>query len=479
MARDYTKIKACQLADRKVSGLKSEIQCLNCSVPPSSVDSLSKPCYFWRMINKVQVHIESMAFKGYGVTRVDGKVLFVPYSVAGDKAWVEIIETKKNYSIGKLIELVEPSRLRTTPPCPYFGVCGGCQWQHIDPSVHGEFKKEILMEILKRLGGLKEVPSFDVIPSPQPYGYRVRVQLKVRGKAMGYYEEKSHHIVDIDHCPIAHSLVNQIVSSLRKAPPSFFQAGEIEINVSPEEERGILILHPFSFHQGAKDSAKEFLQSHPILKGIAVMREKGLISIGNPSLYFSIPFNRREERGILKLRTSPKSFSQVNLAQNQRLIRTVLEFSDVKKGESVLDLYAGVGNFSLPLAMASKEVRGIEESRASVEDARFNAERNQIKNYNVIHGRVEEMVKHWRGDGPDLMVLDPPRTGCKVILDQVVRLKPKKIVYVSCEPTTFSRDLRLFSGVGYSLQKLTLVDMFPQTYHMEVVGLLKQSRVKG
>jgi 23S rRNA (uracil1939-C5)-methyltransferase len=430
------------------------------------------------MIKRVQVHIESMAFKGYGVTRIDGKVLFVPYSVAEDKAWVEITETKKNYSIGKLSELIEPSGLRTNPPCPYFGVCGGCQWQHIDHSVHREFKKEIFTEILKRLGGLKEVPSIDVVPSPQPYGYRVRVQLKVRGDTMGYYEERSHRIVDIDHCPIAHPLVNQIISSLRKAPPSFFQAEEIEINTSPEEEKGILILHPLSAHQRTKHSTKEFLQSHPILKGIAVMGEKGLISLGNPSLNFTIPFNRWEENSVLRLRTSPKSFFQVNLGQNQRLIQTVLEFSDVRKDERVLDLYAGVGNFSLPLAMASKEVLGIEENRAAVEDARFNAERNEIKNCNFIHGRVEDLLEQWKGERPDLMILDPPRTGCKAIWDQVVRLKPKKIVYISCEPTTFSRDLRLFSEVGYSLQKLTLVDMFPQTYHMEVVGLLAQSQVK-
>ena len=422
------------------------------------------------MTNKVQVHIESMAFKGYGVTRVDGKVLFVPYSVAEDKAWVEIIETKRNYSIGRLSELIEPSRLRTTPPCPYFGVCGGCQWQHIVPSVHGEFKKRILTEILKRLGGLREVPSIDVISSPQPYGYRVRVQLKVRGDTMGYYEERSHRIVDIDHCPIAHPLINQIISSLRKAL-SLFQAEEIEINASPEEERGILILHPLALDQRTRDSAKEFLQSHPVLKDIAVVKEKGLISFGNPSLNFAIKFSQWREKDVLQLRTSPKSFFQVNLEQNQRLIQTVLEFSDVKKNERVLDLYAGVGNFSLPLAMASKEVLGIEENRAAVEDARFNAGRNQIKNCTFIHGRAEDFLEHWKGEKPDLMVLDPPRTGCKTIWDQGGRLKPKKIVYVSCEPTTFSRDLRLFSAAGYSLQKLTLVDMFPQTYHMEVVGL--------
>jgi 23S rRNA (uracil1939-C5)-methyltransferase len=137
-----------------------------------------------------------------------------------------------------------------------------------------------------------------------------------------------------------------------------------------------------------------------------------------------------------------------------------------------------VGNFSLPLATASKEVWGIEENRSAVEDARFNAERNGIKNCNFMHGRVEDILKHWGKERPDLIILDPPRMGCKAVLDQVVRLKPKKIVYVSCEPTTFARDLRLFSERGFHLQRLNLVDMFPQTYHMEVVGLLTQSQVK-
>jgi len=429
------------------------------------------------MNGEVQAHIESMAFKGYGVARVDGKVLFIPHSVTGDKAWIKIIEKKKNYSIGKLSELIEPSPWRVNPPCSFFGQCGGCQWQHINDSIQINLKEEILKEILTRLGGLKETPPITVGPSPQPYGYRARIQLKVKGEAMGYYQERSHRIVDIDHCPIAHPLVNQIISSLRKASPSFFQMEEIEINVSPEEGKGVLILHPLSLHQGTKDFGKEFLQIHPVLKGIAVVRKKGLILFGNPYLNFTISLNRWGEKSALRLRTSPESFFQVNLEQNQTLIRTVLEFSDVNEDEKVLDLYAGVGNFSLPLATASKEVWGIEENRSAVEDARFNAERNGIKNCNFMQGRVEDILKHWGRERPDLIILDPPRTGCKTVLDQVVRLKPKKIVYTSCDPTTFARDLRLFSERGFHLQRLILVDMFPQTYHMEVVGLLTQSQV--
>jgi 23S rRNA (uracil1939-C5)-methyltransferase len=161
------------------------------------------------------------------------------------------------------------------------------------------------------------------------------------------------------------------------------------------------------------------------------------------------------------------------------LIQRVLEFADAKGNEMTLDLYAGIGNITLPLAMVSKEIWGIEENGVAVKDARFNAERNGIENCSFIHGKVEDVLKRWRREKPNLIVLDPPRTGCKTILDQVISLKPKKIVYVSCEPTTLARDLRLFSAKGYALHGLALIDMFPQTYHMEVIGLLTQHPGQG
>jgi 23S rRNA (uracil1939-C5)-methyltransferase len=209
-----------------------------------------------------------------------------------------------------------------------------------------------------------------------------------------------------------------------------------------------------------------------MLKGISTP-QKANHQIGDPTLNFTIPLNRSVEKGELKLRISPGSFSQVNPEQNRRLVQTVLQFSEVNAENRVLDLYAGAGNLTLPLAMESGEVLGIEENRMAFEDAQFNAERNGVKNCHFVHGRVEDAFSDWKRERPDLIVLDPPRTGCKTILDQVVRLEPKKIIYVSCEPTTFARDLRLFSERGYSLQGLSLIDMFPQTYHMETVGLLQ------
>jgi len=425
------------------------------------------------MVRKAQVPIESVAFKGYGVARVHGKVVFVPYTVTGDKAQIEVVEDKKKYSMGRVVEMIEPSPCRVAPPCPYFGSCGGCQWQHIDYLAQGELKKEILRDILQRLGRLKEIPSIRIMLSPKPYDYRIRIQLKVKGKAIGYYQERSHRIVEIDRCPISHPLVNQIIQELREESAALLRMEEIEINVSPEEGRGAILFHPHSYDQRTEHFMKKLLQSHPVLRGIALSRKGGFNFFGDPALNLTIHLSQEGEKRNLKLRISPGSFSQVNPEQNQTLIQTVLQFSEVNKGDRVLDLYAGVGNITLPLAIGARGVLGIEENRMAIEDARFNAEGNGIHNCDFIHGRVEDVFRDWKKETPDLIVLDPPRTGCKTILDQLVRWKPRKIIYVSCEPTTFSRDLHLFSERGYSLQRLGLIDMFPQTYHMEVVGLLK------
>jgi 23S rRNA (uracil1939-C5)-methyltransferase len=429
------------------------------------------------MMKKVQVGIGSVAFKGYGVARIQGKVVFIPHTVTGDEAWIELIEEKKRYSMGRLLQIVEPSPWRVTPPCPSFGVCGGCQWQHIDYPIQGELKKKILKDTLRRLGGLMEVPPITTIPSCGSYGYRVRSQLKVKGKALGYFQEKSHQIVDIQECPIAHPLINQILPFIRERFLSFSRLREIEINVSPEESNGVLIFHSLSLERGIENVFGEFLQNHVLFKGMVIATKRGINFFGDPTLNLTIPLDQERGKKNLKFRISPGSFFQINLEQNQTLVQTVLQFSELNQEESVLDLYAGVGNLALPLAMEAKKVYGIEENRLAIEDARFNAEKNGIRNCDFIHGRVEDVLISGNGENPDCIVLDPPRTGCKTALDQMVRLKPKKIVYVSCEPTTFSRDLCLFTKRGYSLQKLGLIDMFPQTYHMEVVGLLTKPQV--
>jgi 23S rRNA (uracil1939-C5)-methyltransferase len=427
---------------------------------------------FCEMAKEIHVTIESMAFKGYGVARVNGKVVFLPYTVKGEEAWVEIIDEKRDYMIGRVKEIVSSSPWRVTPPCPYFGRCGGCQWQHINHAIQGELKREILEETLKRLAGLHEIPPITLFPSPQPYGYRVRVQLKGQQGRIGYYQEKSHRMIQIDRCPIAHPLINQIIPLLYETPSIFSHMEEIEINVSPEEGRGILFLHPLTSPPRGERVLSDFLQKHTILKGIAVARKGKTNHFGQPELDFTVSFDRNGQTKNLKLRTSPESFFQIHVDQNLRLIRTVIEFGDVKEGENVLDLYAGIGNFTLPLASVARDVTGIEENRTAVKDANHNALANGLERCRFIHGKVEDVLKSSQIEKPDLILLDPPRTGCKSVINPIVDLKPKRIVYVSCEPTTFSRDLRLFSDRGYTLQRLALLDLFPQSYHMEVVALL-------
>jgi 23S rRNA (uracil1939-C5)-methyltransferase len=427
------------------------------------------------MATEAPVTIQSMAFKGYGVSRKDGKVVFVPYVIAGEEVWIEIIEEKKNFSIGRPTRISSPSSSRVEPGCPYFGVCGGCQWQHIDSQVQAEFKKDILKEILRRLGRLTEIPMVSSIPSLQPYGYRTRVQLKVEGESIGYYQERSHHLVDVDHCPIAHPLVNQVLGSIRQFRSIFSSIDEVAINVSPGEGRGILILRTNRAGPRIQPFLKKLLSDHPVIKGGAIVGEKRSRLWGDPSLTFTVSFQRSGKTSSLPLQASPESFFQVNLEQNRSLVQTVLDFANLTGGERVLDLYAGVGNFTLPLAMEAREVLGIEENPKAVEDGRLNVLQNQIERCQFMGGKVEEALREFKGSPWDIIVLDPPRAGCRTLIPLVAEWKPRRIIYVSCDPATLARDLHLFLEKGYALQDLRLIDLFPQTYHMEVVGLLMQA----
>lgn len=429
---------------------------------------------FLKRMKKFEVHIESVAFKGYGVAHIHGKVVFIPQTVKGDRAWIEVTKERKSYSMGRLIQILDSSPWRVNPSCQWFGNCGGCHWQHIDYSIQCTFKREILEDLLQRIGRLKKIPSLSVIPAPQPYGYRVRVQLKARGERLGYFQERSHRIVDIQICPIAHPLINQLLSFIKKRLLPFSKIKGIEINVSPDENKGVLLFYDLSLNPKIKSLIEEILKNYPIVKGIGVGQKKRFHFFGDPNLNFVIPLDPEKEEITLNLQVSPGSFLQVNPMQNRRLIRTLLQWVEMDKVERAFDLYCGIGNLTLPLAaIGAKEVFGIEENQMAIQDAWFNAERNGIRNCEFIPGRVEEILKNWKRENPDLIVLDPPRRGCLSILDQIIRLNPQKLIYVSCEPTTFARDLRLLTERGYSLQRLELIDMFPQTYHMEVIGLLE------
>ncbi len=427
----------------------------------------------YMMSDFLHLHIDSMAFKGYGVSRHGGKVIFVPFTVTGDEVEAEIVEERKNYSLAKTNRIVTASPWRVEPRCPYFGRCGGCHWQHINPLFQAEIKGGILKDVLGRLGGLKEISAPSLVPSKHPYQYRVRVQLKVEGKNIGYYQEGSHRLIPIEHCPIAHPLVNETLSVLPLDFPHLERLNEVEINASPEEGKSALLLHSSRLLRGAEREARHFLEHHPMIKGMTLITKERTLRLGDPTLNITVSFQRYGHQRTLNLRASLGAFFQVNLEQNQNLVQTVLKFSDLKGEEKLLDFYSGIGNLTLPLAMEAKETLGIEENKTAVEDARWNARRNGISRCRFVRARVEEALKTLQGSHPDVVILDPPRMGSKVLGTYLDQLHPKKVIYVSCDPTTLARDLRFFSEKGFRLQQVQLLDFFPQSYHMEIVALLR------
>jgi 23S rRNA (uracil1939-C5)-methyltransferase len=267
--------------------------------------------------------------------------------------------------------------------------------------------------------------------------------------------------------------VNQALASFRQVPALFDAIDELEINVSPEEGKGILILRQKRTDPPSHPRLQEMLNDHPVVKGAALMAKKGSRHWGNPSLTYTVSFQKEGKTGYVRLQASPESFFQVNLEQNRALVQTVLDFADLTGSERVLDLYAGIGNFTLPLAMEAHEVLGVEENGKAVEDGRLNVLENRIDRCRFICGKVEDVIRKIEDRRWDVVVLDPPRGGCKPIASLMAEWKPQRIVYVSCDPATLARDLPLLLEKGYVFEDLRLIDLFPQTYHMEVVGLLR------
>lgn len=367
-----------------------------------------------------EILIESLAFGGEALGRDEGKVVFVAGAVPGDRVRVRIVSDHGKYERAELLEVTEASRERVTPECPVFGVCGGCQWQHVAYDAQVKWKQKILTETLERVGRLAKPNVLPMIPAPDRWGYRSRIQIKVDDEgSVGFHAPKSHQIVSFDDCKIADPRLNAKMAALKVSEE--LQPGPWELSVNGNSDVHVT----------------------PALHGETI-------------------------------------FSQVNRAQNESLIRTVMDFSFGKaeaafnRKKTVIELYAGSGNLSFPLAEHAGVVHCVEENAQSVARGEAEAAARGIANVHWISGNAEWGLKklYRRKVHADLLVLDPPRRGAKEIMDLICVMKPRKIVYVSCDPVTLSRDLNLLTKRHYKLEKVQPIDMFPQTYHIESVSLL-------
>ena len=426
--------------------------------------------------------IERMAAGGLGLGRYEGRIVFLAGVLPDESVEVEFFESKKDYLRARPLQVLEPHPDRRTPACRLFPVCGGCQLMHVFYRAQPELKAGPILENLRYP---LDAPV-KIIPAPQAYFYRDRVRLQtaeVQGSLRpGFYAAGSKRLIPIGFCHQVHPRINLVLPALSAwiEDMTGLKNGpyQLEVLAGAPDEGFILVLSL----PGRPDSRlADIISSGPEIAGpfgiftsvkgrVRAMKEK---TGPGPGLTWFMD----RELGI-RLKALPGVFTQVNPAVNRLLIQGVL---DAVKGEGrkrVLDLYAGFGNFSLPLAGTSREVVAIEENPAAVDNARYNLSINKTRNVKFIRKDavrgVDDLLR--KGEKFDSVVLDPPRSGARGLAPKLAGTGPAEIVYVSCHPAAMTRDLAEFASLGYEIREMTIYDMFPQTSHMEVLAVLAKSR---
>ncbi|HEX9078523.1 MAG TPA: class I SAM-dependent RNA methyltransferase [Desulfuromonadaceae bacterium] len=429
-----------------------------------------------------QVSIESLAFGGSGVGRIDGKVCFVPFSCPGDEVRVRVVSEKRSYLTARIEEIVAPSPHRVAPPCPLFGSCGGCSWQHIDYPRQVEAKRLILSEAMWRGARVPADLVAETVASPLRFGYRSRVQFKLHAGAgglhIGFYRQGSHFVEDAPRgCPVALGLVNDALRRLREVLATFPEPAAIpQINIDCAEQGAVGIVNYIGRNpEGAAAFFDRHAQALKPLTGLYLQtgRKSTLARVwGDGRLVYTLPTGS----GTCELGFRPGGFSQVNGSQNRALLERIRDLAGFRGEERLLDLYCGNGNFSLPLAGEVGAVTGVEEYGDSIAAARDNCCRNGITNAEFIVADAGGAVRRFAAEGRryEVVILDPPRSGAAETVRELRHLKPERIIYISCDPSTLARDCGLLAADGYRVVTAVPVDMFPQTYHVENIALLQR-----
>ena len=440
----------------------------------------------------IDIEIVDISSQGYGIGKIEQQVVFIPDTVTGDRVSSRIVRLKKKYAEGKLIELKEKSAHRIRPRCIVANKCGGCQWQHIDYQYQLETKANQVKETLTRIGGFSDF-TVEPILSAQELGYRNKVNyplgLSQRGNIKaGYYQKGSHNIVNINQCPIQDDRLNPLLAEIKQ------DLQKLNIPIYNEKNgRGELrhLCFRIGKHTGeilltlvsAKLSddeleaqAQQWVERYPDLVGVCLNHnpKKTNVIFGQKTELLAGRAYIQEKFANLTFHLRPETFFQVNTTIAEILLSRIIEQLNLSGEETILDLYSGIGTFTLPLAQKVKKVIGIESYSLSVEQANHNAEVNDIENVEFIQGLTEKILPTLEILDPDVVILDPPRKGCQPeVIETLASCKPEKIIYISCHPATLARDLKLLCQQGqYKLQWVQAADFFPQTSHVETAVIL-------
>ena len=462
---------------------------------------------------ELELTIEDMGVDGEGIGKADGVTLFVKDAVLGDVVQVKIMKMKKNYGYARLMEVLEPSPYRVEPKCTYHRQCGGCQIQAVDYAQQLKFKENKVRNNLKRIGGfvVKEADGSGegitvnpVIGMDEPYFYRNKAQFPIgtdknRNIVTGFYASRSHNIIPNRKCYLGTEINEKILDIVI----SFME--EYHIPAYDESTgkglvRHVLIRLGFTTKEimvclvvnGRKlPHVEKLVERLTELEGMTsitlnVNEKNTNVILGEEIISLWGQDYITDYIGGIKYQISPLSFYQVNPVQTEKLYGTALEYAGLTGKETVWDLYCGIGTISLFLAQKAKQVYGVEIVPPAIEDAKNNAKINGIENVEFFVGKAEEVLPEFYEKGmleknredmlhPDVIVVDPPRKGCdEKCLETIVKMKPERVVYVSCDSATLARDLKYLCEQGYEVKKVQPVDMFPHTGHVETVCLLSR-----
>lgn len=403
---------------------------------------------------------------GQGVARHHGKTLFINGLLPDERAEIKITEDKKQYARGQVKRRLSDSSEREKPRCPHFGVCGGCQQQHVSVALQQHSKQAALARLMKH--------EVDAVLSASPWGYRRRARLslnyqpKTQHLQMGFRKAGSNDIVEVTQCPVLVPTLEAFIPAVRDCLASLKGArhlGHVEL-VQADNGPLMVLRHTAPLSAADKVKLEQFSHTHQLALWLAPQSETIEQVSGEAPCYHS---------DGLRLTFSPRDFIQVNDGVNQLMVDTALAWLDVQPGDRVLDLFCGMGNFTLPLAKRAASVVGVEGVPALVEKGQQNATLNDLPNVTFFHENLEEDVtlQAWAKNGFDKILLDPARAGAPGVMQHVVKLAPQRVVYVSCNPATLARDSEVLLAAGYQIQRLAMLDMFPHTGHLESMVLFE------
>ncbi len=424
----------------------------------------------------------AVADRGMAMAHIRGKVAFVPYAAPGDRVEVEVVRERRRYVQTRLVRVLEPSPVRRPARCPHFGTCGGCQWQHLPYDVQVRAKDRSFRGFMRTRLGTEPVFR-DPAPSPSEWGYRNRVAWKVRwfdGRAnLGYFRPGSHRLVPLDACPVARpeleALLPHLDTFLQGFEPARGRLPQVDLQIDGEGSVWAVIhlLAPLSASEARKLAA--FFRRAGV-RGAFVQagRKDTLRPVEENPGRMVFPLEAGGER--FRLAVTPGGFVQANFGVNRILVEEVLALEGLYQGRTVFDLYAGAGNFTLPLARAARRVVAVEGYPPAARDAADNARRHGMDHVEVIARPAEEALADLARARirPEFVLLDPPREGARPALEALAALAPAHILYISCSPPSLVRDLRFLVRRGYRILWVRTADMFPQTAHLESLTLLER-----